>query len=115
MDPVESQLADHIDIPTSGFLFRVVDDLKEFVSKGLLIEVEGTCFLSEIVKGNPFPDDLIWIYFETISGETRYMLNCDTYRGLGGVFKKLGPDEPSKIPDFFTVQIALKMAYEDFS
>jgi hypothetical protein len=55
-----------------------------------LREIGGTCVLKEIVRGKPFPDDVINIEFETIPGKSRYLLSCETYRGIGGAFKRLG-------------------------
>jgi len=89
MKSAEELLAEHIEIKSPKVFHSVVDSLKDFINRGLLKEVSGTCSLCEIEEGKPFPDDLINIEFKTEPGGSKYLLSCETYHGVGGVFKKL--------------------------
>ena len=86
----ENLLADLIEIKTPQRLYDVAESLRDFISKGLLREIPGENTVHKIVNGQPFPDDLINIEFETVPGGTKYLLSCETYKGMGGVFKKIG-------------------------
>jgi hypothetical protein len=66
----------------------VVESLRDSIGRGLLRQTKGTCAIAEIIRDQPFPDDLINIEFETIPGGTTYFLSCETYHSSGGVFKK---------------------------
>ena len=81
-DQAEDLLLDHVEISTPGILYRVVDNLKEFISKGLLVEVKGTCSLTEIQEGRPWPDDLI-----PCAVKPRH--SCRGYKALVGRFLAL--------------------------
>lgn len=89
MKKAEDLLAELIEIRTPKVLFQVVDSLKDFIQKGLIKEISGTCSIYQIQEGKKFPDDLLNIEFVTIPGGTRYLLSCETYHGTGGVFKRL--------------------------
>ena len=90
MEKAEDLLAEVIEIKSPKVLFDVVGSLKEFIQKGLIKEIPGgTCTLNQIQEGQPFPDDLMNIEFVTIPGGTKYLLSCETFHGLGGVFKRL--------------------------
>lgn len=89
MKSAEELLAEYIEIRSPKVLYSVVDSLKDFINQGLLKEISGTCSIFEIQEGKPFPDDLINIEFKTQPGSTKYLLSCETYHGVGGVFKKL--------------------------
>jgi len=78
----ENLLADHIDIRTPGMLFQVVASLKNFVSKGLLVQTSGTCQLGEIEVAKPWTDDVLNLEFATVPGGTRYLLSVETYHGV---------------------------------
>jgi hypothetical protein len=85
----EDMLAEKIIINSPQVLFDVVESLREFVGNGLIKETGGTCSLSDVVRGRPYPDDVINIEFEPVPGGAKYLLSCETYHGFGGVFKKL--------------------------
>jgi hypothetical protein len=85
----EGLLAEKISIHSPAILFEVAESLREFIQKGLIKENGGTCSISEIIHGRPYPDDIINIEFETVPGKTKYLLSCETYHGFGGVFKKV--------------------------
>jgi hypothetical protein len=89
MKTAEELLTDYYEIDSPSSLYQIADSLKEFLQKGLIREVPGPCSVSEISAGQPFPDDIINIEFETIPGGTRDLLSCDTYHGAGGIFKRL--------------------------
>lgn len=89
MEKAEDLLAELIEIGSPKVLFEVVDSLKDFVQKGLIREIPGMCALQEIQEGKPFPDDLLNIEFVTFPGGTKYLLSCETYHGVGGIFKRL--------------------------
>ena len=89
MKTAEELLTDYYEIKSPNALYQIADSLKYFLQKGLIREMPGTCSVFDISVGQPFPDDIINIEFETIPGETRYLLSCDTYHGAGGIFKRL--------------------------
>jgi hypothetical protein len=89
MKKAEEQLTDYYEIKSPKSLYEIADSLKCFLRKGLIKEIPGTCSVFDISVGQPLPNDLINIEFETIPSGTRYLLSCDTYHGAGGVFKRL--------------------------
>lgn len=89
MKTAEDLLTDYYEINSPNTLYQIVDSLKELLQKGLIKEMHGTCSVFDISVGQPFPNDIINIEFDTIPGGTRYLLSCDTYHGAGGVFKRL--------------------------
>lgn len=88
MKNLEDILPEHFLIRSPQNLLEIVDILKNLMGKGLVEEIQGTCSVSDIQEGQPFPDDLINIEFKSLKG-VRYILSCETYRGAGGVFKIL--------------------------
>lgn len=89
---VEDLIADYISIKYPGELYAVVNDLKDFIQKGILREISGTCSIYDITEGHTWPADIISIQFETING-VKYILSCETYHGFGGAFKREGQDQ----------------------
>ena len=86
---IEDLLADEIHISTPKILFEVVEDLEGFISDGSLREKPGSCSVKEIQEGKAWPDDLIYIEFESVPNGTVYILSCETFHGMGGVFKRI--------------------------
>jgi hypothetical protein len=82
-------LTEDIEIVTPKDFFKVVHELKRLVSNGDLLEAGGTCSLSAIQEGKPWPDDLINIKFITTPGNKKYILSCETFHGMGGIFKQI--------------------------
>ncbi len=87
----EKLLAEFIEIRTPQMLVEVAKSLSEFIEMGLLKEISQDISVREILDGPPFPDDLINIEFVTVPGGSKYLLSCETYKGFGGIFKKMTP------------------------
>jgi hypothetical protein len=90
-ESAEELLADYIEINSPGRLIDVASSLSIFIKNGTLIESAGECSVIEIVPNASWPCDLIDIEFTTVPGGTKYVLRCETYRGVGGFFSKLAP------------------------
>ncbi len=89
----EEILCDEVLIKTSGMLIDVIKDLKELIRVGKLKQVDGNVLIDTIPFLSSFKQDIIFMYFESVPGGTKYFLNCETYHGLGGLFAKGTPDE----------------------
>lgn len=85
---MESQLADFIEIDSPERFFRVVESLRELQAQGVIVEVGGNCKLAEIVRGEPWPDDMITIEILEPATGLKFSLSCNTYKG-GGRFMKI--------------------------
>ncbi len=88
MTKAEELLTDYYEITSPSQLYAITESLKDFVMDGLIKQIAGTCSIFDIVAGKPF-SDVINIEFITIPEGAKYCLSCETYRGAGGVFKKL--------------------------
>ena len=85
----QALFAAYFEIKSPSDLYQIAESLKDFLQKGLIMEMPGPCSVLDVASGKPFPADLIHIEFGTIPGGTKYLLSCDTYRGAGGVFRRL--------------------------
>lgn len=86
----EEILADQIEIQSPTALLEIIKDLHELIDCGLLRQKSGNVFIKDFAQAPPFPADVISMVFETIPEGTLYELNCETYHGSGGLFKRIG-------------------------
>jgi len=84
-----SELAEDIDIESPAKAHRVVESLKELLERGIIKEVTGTCKISDIQSGRPWPNDIIEIELVEIATKYKFKLTIETYHGAGGSFKRL--------------------------
>ena len=93
MQPFESILKQGAIRETAATVILVDEsmekDLEGFISDGSLREKPGSCSVKEIQEGKAWPDDLIYIEFESVPNGTVYILSCETFHGMGGVFKRI--------------------------
>jgi hypothetical protein len=82
-DRAEDVLTNQVDIKLPETLFKIADELRELISRGLLVQTGGSTPIDSLKRGEPFPDDIVDMEFETLPDRTKYELFCDTYHGRG--------------------------------
>jgi hypothetical protein len=57
--------------------------------------VQSSCPLTDLLKNQHWPDDVITHIFECSSCGQRFKLAVETYHGSGGAWEMLAPLDPS--------------------
>ena len=64
--------------------FNLVEQIKKYITSGLLSILEGNCDFNDISKGNPWTDDVISHTFKCTHCIRTFELTVETYHGSGG-------------------------------
>ncbi len=81
-------LWDDLEIENETVLYGVLNELKKLLFENKIKQVDGNVDLKTLPDKLPFKEDVIKLYFETARDREKYFLVCDTFMGVGGVFRK---------------------------
>lgn len=82
------KLPNYIEILTLLDLIKLINNLKEAKTFDDITQYEGNYTLDEINEDTLPSIDILEMYFEDFQ-KNRYVLSCEKYHGIGGVFKLL--------------------------
>jgi hypothetical protein len=69
--------------------YRIIEETKSLLAKGILLLVEGNADLEKIKPGVPWPNDFITHIFRCAACQQQFKLFVETYHGSGGTWEAI--------------------------